>query len=357
MTGGKNVSVQKTVFGRLPDGRQADLITLSNGRIEAQISNYGGIIYQLCVPDKAGKKANLILGHDGLEGYLVKGDYHGALIGRYANRIAKGRFTIDGKDYQITQNEGETALHGGVTGLNQKLWDIVELKDGEEPSLTLACFSPDGEEGFPGNLRVQVVYTVTANDGLRIEYFAQSDKKTPINLTNHAYFNLKGDPAQDILDNLLCIHADAYTPIDADSIPTGELAPVQGTPMDFTSPKPIGRDICADFAQLKKPMGYDHNYVLNASKEELPCIAEVQDPQSGRRMRVYTDQPGVQLYTANFLDGSEMGKNGVPLQQHHALCLETQNFPDSVHQPGFPDPFYGPGRDYHYTTIYQFDIG
>ena len=261
------------------------------------------------------------------------------------------------KNYQITQNEGETALHGGVTGLNQKLWDIVELKDGEEPSLTLACFSPDGEEGFPGNLRVQVVYTVTANDGLRIEYFAQSDKKTPINLTNHAYFNLKGDPAQDILDNLLCIHADAYTPIDADSIPTGELAPVQGTPMDFTSPKPIGRDICADFAQLKKPMGYDHNYVLNASKEELPCIAEVQDPQSGRRMRVYTDQPGVQLYTANFLDGSEMGKNGVPLQQHHALCLETQNFPDSVHQPGFPDPFYGPGRDYHYTTIYQFDIG
>lgn len=349
------MSITKSIFGIMPDSKDVELYSLVNAAgMRADLITYGATLVRLYTPGKDGSLQDVVLGYDTLEGYLEGGNFHGALIGRYANRIAGGKFTLGGREYDLTKNEkGVTTLHGGK-GFDKKVWRVDGTNDSEEPSVTFACFSADGEEGFPGNLQAKVTYTVTKENALKIDYEAKSDAETPINLTNHAYFNLGGFDGGDVLSQILTIHADGYTPADTLSIPTGEIAPVAGTPMDFTSPKPVGQNIDADFEQLKNAQGYDHNYVLRGSGMKL--AAEVYDPKTGRVMQTYTDKPGVQLYTANFLDGINVGKGGLPMKRRHALCLETQFFPDSVNRPGFPSPFFKAGQQYRYTTIYQFSV-
>lgn len=274
--------------------------------------------------------------------------FFGAIAGRYANRIANGQFELNGEVYELARNNGENHLHGGNEGFDKKLWNAEVNED--ENSVTLSYLSPDGEEGYPGNLDVDVTYTLTEDNELQIDYHATTDKATVVNLTNHSYFNLSGDPSQGILDHLLTIQADRYTPVDEGLIPTGELRPVEGTAFDFTEPETVG-------ARIESiPPGYDHNYVLNNPNSGVRKIATVQHDESGRIMEVYTDQPGVQLYTGNFLDGSITGHHGVPIQQYAALCLETQTFPDSPNKPDFPSPVLNPGETYETTTIYQFKV-
>lgn len=342
-------------FGKTADGQEIQLFTLTNAKgMKATISTYGGTLTSLLVPDKAGKISDVVLGFDKAEGYLSpefrkSNPYFGALIGRYGNRIAKGKFTIDGKPYQVGLNNNGNSLHGGTVGFNQKIWTAKPGTSAEGETLTLTYLSKDGEEGYPGNLNVTVVYTLTADNALKIDYTATTDKATPVNLTNHAYFNLALGQSKDVLAHQVTIPADRYTVVDDKLIPTGELKPVKGTPFDFTSPHAIGERI----AQV--PGGYDHNWALNQATGQHSA-ATVYEPTTGRTMEVTTDEPGVQFYTGNFLDGSLKGKDGVVYGKHAGFCLETQHFPDSPNQPKFPSTILKPGETYHTTTSYTFGV-
>jgi aldose 1-epimerase len=340
-------SVRKSSFGKLPDGTAVDLYTLANANgLVAKVANYGTIITELHVPDRRGELGDVVLGFDNLARYLKGHPYFGCTVGRVANRIAKGRFTLDGQTYALAINDGPNHLHGGFKGFDKVVWK-AERQTGA--GVKFSYNSPDGEEGYPGTLAVAVTMTLTDANELRLDYLATTDKPTPVNLTNHSYFNLAGDG--DVGDHELMIAADRYTPSDSALIPTGEVKPVKGTPLDFTTPRPIG----SRFAQVHtSPVGYDHNYVLNAGGKDLALAARIYGPASGRVMEVHTTQPGVQLYTANFLDGSLTGKRGVVYRQHSAFCLETQHFPDSVNQPTFPSVILRPGQTYDHTTVHKF---
>jgi aldose 1-epimerase len=336
------MSIERSNFGRLPDGRAVELFTLRNRHgMTAKIINYGGIVTELHVPDRNGKPGNIVLGFDNLAQYLQPNNpYFGAIIGRVANRIAHGRFTIDGKTCQVTVNTPPNTLHGGKSGFDKKVWSARTTDD----SLTLTYASPDGEEGFPGTLKATVAYSLAADQNLlHIDYTAKTDKSTPVNLTNHSYFNLQGPGGGAILDHVLMISADAYTPVDEGLIPTGQIAAVAGTPMDFRQPTRIGQRID------RVSGGYDHNYVLNNSA----IGARVHEPTTGRALELATTQPGCQLYTGNFLDGTINGIGG-KYQKHGAFCLETQHFPDSVNHPNFPSTILHPGQTYRQTAIYRF---
>jgi len=352
--------VTKQSFGKTPDGKPVDIYTLKDGAIEARIITYGGIVQSLKAPDKSGKSADVVLGFDTLDEY-VNGNkaYFGALIGRYANRVGCGKFQLDGKTFSTPLNDGPdkahpvNTLHGGLKGFDKVVWTGKQIPHGVE----LTYVSHDGEEGFPGTLTAVVRYTLVGKD-LKIDYSATSDKDTVVNLTNHSYFNLAGVGNGDILKNELKINASRYTPTDEAAIPTGELAPVTGTPFDFRKPIAVGARINDDNDQLKKGHGYDHNFVLDSNArmsahDPGAIAAEVYEPVSGRVLEVITDQPGVQLYTSNFLDGSITGK-GKAYGRRTALCLETQHFPDSPNHPKFPSTELKPGQKYHTVTIYRF---
>ncbi len=342
--------ITKTSWGKV-DGKEVNLYTLVNKKGDSvTITNYGGTVTSFDVPDKNGNRSSVIIGFDSLQSYLQKPPYFGALIGRYGNRIGNAKFTLDNKTYKLNANDGKNTLHGGLKGFDKEVWDASIPAD-TIPSLLLTYESNDGEEGFPGNLTVQVTYTLTDDDGLRIEYNAETDKPTPVNLTNHSYFNLSGDVNNSILDETLWINADKYTPVDSSLIPTGEIKAVKGTPFDFTTPKKIGRDIDS----VKG--GYDHNFVLNRKdSSSLQKVVELSDSISGRTMEVYTTQPGLQFYTGNFLDGTFRNHGGNPITKHSALCLETQHFPDSPNQPNFPSTILKPGEKYHEVTVYKIKL-
>jgi aldose 1-epimerase len=305
------------------------------------------------VPDRQGKMGDVVLGYDSLDGYVNDKSYFGALIGRYGNRIAHGQFTLDGVTYKLAKNNGDNSLHGGVKGFNKRVWDAKEISSKEGPALRLNYLSKDGEEGYPGNLKVQVVYTLTDANELKIDYSATTDKKTVLNLTNHSYFNLAGQGSGDILRQELMLQADKFTPVDAGLIPTGELRPVEGTPFDFRTKTVIGARINNDDEQLKLGKGYDHNFVLTRTAE-FSLAARVSEPSSGRVLEVWTSEPGVQFYTGNFLDGSARGKGAKPYDFRTGFCLETQHFPDSPNHPEFPSTVLSPGEVYHSTTSYKF---
>ncbi len=340
-------SVQKSSFGQLADGTPVDLYTLTNAHgLVAKITSFGTIITELHVPDRQGQLGDIVLGFDNLAQYLQKHPYFGCTVGRVANRIAKGRFTLDGKTYTLAINNGQNHLHGGLKGFDKVVWK-AETQRGAAVKFTYT--SQDGEEGYPGTLAVSVTMTLTAADELRLDYSAAADKPTPINLTNHSYFNFAG--AGDVVGHELMIPADSYTPTDADLIPTGEIQPVEGTALDFRTPQPIG----ARIAQIEnRERGYDHNYVLHSGGKHLALAARVCEPTTGRVMEVHTTEPGVQFYTANYLDGSLTGKRGVVYRRQTAFCLETEHFPDSVHHPNFPSTILRPGQTYRQTTVHKF---
>ncbi|RAK63161.1 aldose epimerase family protein [Hymenobacter edaphi] len=341
-------------FGQLPDGQTVQLFTLRNGRgLEARITNYGGTLTHLLAPDRHGQPGDVVLGFDTLDGYRSEayqqaGPYFGALIGRFGNRIARGRFELDGQTYQLATNNGPNHLHGGRRGFDKVLWQAEVLVE-PTPALRLTYISPDGEEGYPGTLTVSVVYALTPDHGLRISYAATTDRATVLNLTNHAYFNLSAGAQPDVLGHELQLHAERYTVVDDTLIPTGELRPVQGTPFDFTRPHAIG----ARIGQV--PGGYDHNWTLGGG-ENFRLVATAYEPTSGRTLEVRTDQPGVQCYTGNFLDGSLTGKNGLPYGRYAGFCLETQHFPDSPNQPTFPSTVLRPGELFSSVTEYRFGV-
>jgi len=333
------------------DGQPVDLYTLQDGKITVKILTYGGIVQSIEAPDRNGKTANIVLGFDGLDGYVQTGNkpYMGAIIGRYANRIAGGTFQLNGKTYHVPKNDGDNALHGGINGFNKKVWTSTESENGVE----LKYVSKDGEEGFPGNLTTTVRYTLKGNE-LRIDYTATSDADTVLNLTNHSYFNLKGQGNGDILGHAMKINAHRYTPVDKNLIPTGELAPVAGTPFDFLEPTAIGARIDADNEQLKLARGYDQNWVLEGDGKKVIVAAEAYEPTTGRVLEVLTDQPGIQFYTGNFLDGSVTGTDGKVYNKRYAFCLETQHYPDSPNHPEFPTTELKPGQTFRSTTVYRF---
>ncbi|MGA9544062.1 MAG: aldose epimerase family protein [Candidatus Sulfotelmatobacter sp.] len=352
MTMEAKTKVTSQPFGKMPDGTPIEIFTLSEGAYEARIATYGGIVVSLKAPDRNGKVADVVLGFDDAEGYVANFNgpanaFFGAIIGRYANRIAHGSFTLDGQKYSLPRNNGDNTLHGGPHGFNNVVWKAKPVGDGVE----LTYLSKDGEAGFPGNLAAVVRYTLVKGD-LRIEYSATTDKDTVVNLTNHSYFNLAGQG--DILNNELTLHASRFTPVDAGLIPTGELKSVESTPFDFRKATAVGARINADGEQIHLGHGYDHNWVLDSGGGKLAEAAEVYDPGSGRVLKVLTDQPGIQFYTGNFLYGSIKGKGGRPYGLHAALCLETQHFPDSPNHPDFPSTELKPGQRYHTVTVYSF---
>jgi len=348
---------EPVVFGKTPDGQTVMLYTLRNAAgMEATITNYGGIIVTLRVPDRNGKLDDVVLGYDSLAHYLKSTPYFGALIGRYGNRIDKGRFMLEGKTYQVTVNDGANCLHGGLKGFDKVVWNAERADTPEGQSLVLTYLSKDGEEGFPGNLSAKVVYTLKPGNELAIDFTATTDKPTVVNLTAHSYFNLAGATSgKSILDHLMMIDADRYTPVDNGLIPTGELRDVTGTPMDFRTPTPIGSRINAGDPQLHLgPGGYDHNWVLNAPGKVLAVNARVVEETTGRVLEVLSDQPGVQFYSGNFLDGTLIGKGGVKYEFRHGFCLEPQHFPDSPNKPGFPSVVLEPGQTYAARIAYRF---
>ena len=346
--------MSQTSFGTMPDdGRQVMLYSLRNSNgMEMSVMNYGGIIVSLKVPDKQGNAEEVTLGFDSLKQYIDNNPYFGALIGRYGNRIANGGFSLDGQKYELPTNDGTNQLHGGPKGFDKMYWDITPGSD--STSLILTYQSPDGEQGYPGNLSAEVRYTLTDDNEVRIDYKATTDKTTVVNLTNHTYFNLTGDPAQNsILNHSLQINADQFLPVDEKLIPTGELKRVSGTPFDFTTAHVVGERIEDDDAQLKVGGGYDHCWVLNDHDGSLKPVATLTEPQSGRRMDVLTTEPGIQFYSGNFLNESLVARHG-PCATRSALCLETQHFPDSPNKPDFPSVVLKPGDTYTSTTVYRF---
>jgi aldose 1-epimerase len=345
--------IQKQEYGKSADQQTVDLYTLTNARgMEAKITNYGGVVVSLKAPDRSGKMEDVVLGYENLDGYLNDKRYFGGIIGRYGNRIAKGKFSLNGQSYTLARNNGENHLHGGIKGFDKMVWQAKEIKSPDGAALELTYFSKDGEEGYPGNLSVTVVYTLTNNNELKIDYSATTDKDTVVNLTNHSYFNLAGKG--NILNHEVMLNADRFTPVDKGSIPTGELRSVKGTPMDFTQPTAIGARIEQKDEQLIFGKGYDHNWVLNSSGGALALAARVSEPGSGRVMEVHTTEPGIQFYTGNFLDGTAKGKGGQLYEHRSGFCLETQHFPDSPNKPGFPSTVLKPGQKYATTTIYRF---
>jgi len=349
-------SVTKETFGKTSAGETVDLYTLRNvNGMETKITNYGGIVVSLTAPDRNGKFADVVLGFNDLENYLTKNDpYMGAIIGRYGNRIAKGRFKLNGVEYKLAVNNGENHLHGGIKGFDKVIWTGRELKTKAGPTVVLTYLSKDGEEGYPGNLRVRVVYTLTNRNELKIDYSATSDKDTVTNLTHHSYFNLAGEGNGDILNHQVIINANRFVPTDAGSIPTGELKTVAGTPFDFLNATAIGARINQDDQQLKFGNGYDHTWVINGRAGTLRRAAIVFEQTTGRGMQVFTTEPGVQFYTGNFLNGTLTGKSGTPYPRRSGFCLETQHYPDSPNQPSFPTTTLRRGRTYTSTTIYRF---
>ncbi len=350
------VKMGKEIFGKTGDGQEVQLFTLSNKNgMEARIMDYGGIVVSLKVPDRTGKLDDVVLGLNTLDDYLKGHPYFGALVGRYGNRIAKGRFTLNGVEYKLAVNNGENHLHGGIKGFDKRVWNAKFVKTAKgEVSLVLTYLSKDGEEGYPGNLNVTVVYTLTNNNELKLDYTATTDKDTVVNLTHHSYFNLKGEGNGDILDHQLMINANRFTPTDAGSIPTGELKSVSGGPFDFTKSTVIGARINQPDQQLQFGKGYDHNFVLDGRMGTVHLAATVFEPTTGRVMEVLTTEPGIQFYTGNFLDGTLTGKSGKVYQQRYGFCLETQHFPDSPNQPKFPTTTLRKGQTMHSTTIYRF---
>jgi len=347
-------SVTKQDYGKTSTGEYVYLYTLRNTHgLEAKITNYGGILVSLKVPDRNRKFDDVVLGFNDLESYLTKNDpYMGALIGRYGNRIAKGRFTLNGVEYKLAVNNGENHLHGGIKGFDRVVWTGREIKTGAGPAVALAYLSKDGEEGYPGNLSVRVVYTLTNDNELKIDYSATTDKDTVMNLTHHSYFNLAGEGTGDILNHLVTINANQFVPTDAGSIPTGELKNVAGTPFDFLNATAIGARINQDDEQLKFGNGYDHTWVING--RGMRVAATAYEPTSGRVMQVLTTEPGVQFYTGNFLNGTLTGKSGKIYARRTGFCFETQHYPDSPNQPSFPTTTLKKGATYKSTTIYRF---
>jgi aldose 1-epimerase len=348
--------VKRAPLGHMPDGTAVETFTLHNAHgIEVRVITYGGIIASLRVPDAAGRFDDVVLGYDDLANYFHQSSYFGAIIGRYGNRIAKGRFTLDERTYTLATNDGPNHLHGGVKGFDKVVWKGEPTSTAGGESVTLRYTSPDGEEGYPGTLKARVSYTLTDRDELSLEYAATTDKPTPVNLSQHSYFNL-GGAGSDILGHELTIDADRFTPVDAGLIPAGQMAPVGGTPFDFRRPTAIGARISQDDEQLRHGRGYDHNFVLNRTREGLVHVARLVDPRSGRTLDVQTTEPGLQFYSGNFLDGSVTGKGGTVYSRRSGLCLETQHFPDSPNQPGFPSTILRPGEQYRSKTVLTFGV-
>lgn len=352
-----HAALQRGAFQAELNGKKTDLFILKNKNgVEIAVTNYGAFAVSVMVPDRNGRFADVVLGHSSLHDYLHTPEkYLGSVIGRYGNRIARGKFTLEGKEYRLAINNGPNALHGGIVGFNAVVWDAVQP---DAQTLKLTYFSEDGEEGFPGNLRTELIYRLMDDNAFEIHYKAETDRTTIVNLTQHSFFNLAGQgmPTSTVCDNVLTINADFYTPMDEVSIPTGAIAPVAGTPMDFTTPHRVGERIDADFEQLVFGKGYDHCYVLNKKEPgELSFAAKVVEPESGRTLEVYTTEPGVQLYTGNWLSGFE-GKNGATYPERSAICLETQRFPDSPNKPHFPSVVLHPGEVYTHTCVYKFGI-
>ncbi|HTZ75661.1 MAG TPA: aldose epimerase family protein [Candidatus Aquilonibacter sp.] len=339
-------------WGQTAEGQPVDLYTITNARgMQARIITYGGILVSLRVPDRHGRLADVVLGFDNLDDYIHESPYFGALIGRYGNRIANGTFTLDGVRYTLAKNNGPNSLHGGNRGFDKVVWKAKPIA---QNSLALTYLSKDGEEGYPGNLSVTVIYALTSNNELRIDYSATTDKDTVLNLTNHSYFNLAGQGVGNVLGHIVTIHASRFTPVDSTLIPTGELQSVAGTPFDFRTPHAIGERINAQNQQLEYGHGYDHNFVLDRTGASLELAARVVEPKSGRVLEVLTTQPGLQFYTANQLDGSIHGKGGATYGPHAAFCMETQHFPDSPNHPSFPTTELKHGQRYHQITVYKF---
>ena len=346
----------KEPFGAV-DGGKVYLYTLRNASgIEARITNYGGIIVSLKVPDRKGALGDVVLGYDSVASYVRATPYFGCLIGRYGNRIAGGKFSLGGREYTLATNDGPNHLHGGIKGFDKVVWSVHESESVPGKTLVLTYVSKDGEEGYPGRLDVRVVYSLTDSNEIKVSYTAKTDKPTIVNLTQHSYFNLAGPGGGTILGHELMIAADRFTPIDATFIPTGELRPVQGTPLDFTSFKEIGSRIKEDDEQLRYGLGYDHNFVLSKAEGTFGLAARVYEPTTGRVMEVLTSEPGIQFYSGNFLDGSHVGKGGKPYQHRYGFCLETQHYPDSPNHPDFPSTVLKPGEEYSTVTLYRFSV-
>jgi aldose 1-epimerase len=348
-------NIEKKSFGKLNDGREVFIYTLKNKPgAEVKIINYGATIVSLTMPDRNGKYADIVLGYDNLDGYVKGTAYFGAVVGRYANRIAKGKIILDGKTYQLSVNEGENELHGGKVGFNKVLWKAEPMETKQGPALKLTYVSPNGEMGYPGTVTLHVTYTLTNNNELKVQYEGTTDKTTILNPSQHSYFNLSGNPRNTILSDVLQINANEYTPIDKEFIPTGKIEKVSGTPLDFRKPTVIGARINDNFEQLKLAKGYDFNWVLNNYNGKVREVANVYDPTSGRYMQVFTDQPGLQFYSGNFLDGTQIGKGGIAYKFRSGLALEAQHYPNSPNEPKWPSVVLKPGQVYRQTTIYKF---
>jgi len=350
-----NQKISIAIFGKLADGREVYVYTLRNNKgAEAKIINYGATVVSLTAADKNGKYADVVLGYDNLEGYVNGSSYFGAIVGRYANRIAKGKFTLDGKTYQLSVNEGENQLHGGKVGFNKMLWKARSLNVKQGQALELTCVSPDSDQGCPGKVTLKVTYTLTNNNELKVNYEGRTDKTTILNPSQHSYFNLTGDPHNTILSHEVKINADAFTPVNKELIPTGKIEKVESTPLDFRKPAAIGARINEDNGQLKLGNGYDFNWVLNNYNGKVREAADVYDPSTGRYLQVFTDQPGLQFYSGNFLDGTQIGKGGVAYKFRTGFAMEAQHFPDSPNEPEWPSVVLKPGQIYRQTTIYKF---
>ena len=353
----QGASVTVAPFGRTPDGKAVEVYTLTNPRgMQVRAISYGAIIQALRVPDRTGRMADVVLGHDSLEGYLAASPYFGAVVGRYANRIARGRFTLDGRTYRLATNNGPNHLHGGMKGYDKVVWRTRSFQRGDTVGVRFDHTSPDGDEGYPGTVRVSVTYTLTPGNELVVDYGATADRPTPLNLSQHSYFNLAGAGSGPILDHVLTVRADRYTPVDTTLIPTGELASVTGTPFDFRTPTPVGARIRQAHPQLERGKGYDHNFVLARGDTGLVPAVRVLEPTSGRTLDISTTEPGLQFYSGNFLDGTITGKGGRVYGHRSALVLETQHFPDSPNQPQFPSTILRPGEEYRSRTVFAFGV-
>jgi len=351
----QKLSIEKSAFGTLSSGQEVQLFTLKNSRgMQVGILDYGGIITSLLAPDNKGQYEDVVLGFESLADYETRNPYFGALVGRYANRIAGGRFSLDGKEYQLVQNNGNNHIHGGTKGFDKVIWEAKPIEFADRVSLELSYASKDMEEGYPGRLACTVTYTLSENNELQVTYRATSDKKTVVNLTQHSYFNLSGDFSRTILDHELQIEANEFVPVDEELIPTGQYAAVEGTPFDFNSPKKIGRDIEDSHEQLRIGTGYDHSWVLKAGNSSIRKVSTVLHPESGRVLEVHTTEPGMQLYTGNFLDGTLPAKGGGTYGKRSGFCLETQHHPDSPNQPEFPSVVLEPGQTYRSETLFKF---